>query len=285
MRTAKSKSIRRPARAGYWNKSVTPERAARTVAAGVGNDVAKLRGQGFTTRVVAPQGGIVKGSSAVVLLGDGTEGRKLLKQQAWHHLQLTVPRHGQRDKYPNSPMGAVALLRQSMYDALWYNDAWTTYRAKPSLPRPETNVALQTLSQAMVEDVFVVDAPNERMALRAEDIAKEFSLQIMLRGSGREYRQLGEIAATERPILVPVDFPAAPEVSSAAAARNTTLEELMHWDLAPENPARLCAAGITICLTTDGLKDVGDVLETSSPSRRSWPARQQSTRRDDHRPR
>jgi N-acetylglucosamine-6-phosphate deacetylase len=245
------------AQAGYWNRSVTPERAAHAVVAGASNDADKLRGQGFTTRVVAPQGGIVKGSSAVVLLGDDSKGRKLLKKQAWHHLQLTVPRRGQRDNYPNSPMGAVALLRQSMYDALWYTDAWTTYRAKPSLPRPETNIALETLAQAMVEDVFVVDAPNERMALRAENIAKEFSLQIMLRGSGREYRRLGEIAATERPVLVPVDFPDAPNVSTAAAARNTTLEELMHWDLAAENPARLCAAGITICLTTDGLDDVG----------------------------
>ncbi len=35
----------------------------------------------------------------------------------------------------------------------------------------------------------------------------------------------------------------------------------MHWDLAPENPARLSEAGVEICLTTDGLDDVGQYLK------------------------
>ncbi len=158
-------------------------------------------------------------------------------------------------------MGATALLRQSLYDAQWYSDAWNAYRARPDLPRPETNVALDALALAATADSFVVDAPNERMAVRAEQIAQEFSLQIILRGSGREYRAVEEIAAAGRPILVPIDFPDPPEVDDATAARDVTLQELLHWDLAPENPARLARAGVPICLTTDGLQDVGDFLK------------------------
>ena len=56
-------------------------------------------------------------------------------------------------------------------------------------------------------------------------------------------------------------FPKPPEVASPAAAEDASLEELMHWRLAPENPGRLHEAGVTIALTTDGLKKRGDFLK------------------------
>lgn len=239
---------------GHWNPNITPHRSTAAVATEPIANIDKLRSQGLTVRLVAPKGGIVKGTSSIVLLGGDSAGRTLLKDAAWHHLQLTVPRGSSRSQYPNSPMGAVALLRQSMYDANWYRDAWSAYRANSSLPRPETNIALDHLSRAVTEATFVIDAPNERMAIRAGSIADEFSLRTVLRGSGREYRQLDQIARLNRPILVPVNFPAAPDVESDESARNTTLQELMHWDLAPQNPARLAGAGLTICLTSDGME-------------------------------
>ncbi len=106
--------------AGYWNPNVTPHRSAESVATKPIANIEELRSQGLTVRLVAPQGGIVKGTSSIVLLGGDSAGRTLLKGSAWHHLQLTVPRDSSRSQYPNSPMGAVALLRQSMYDANWY---------------------------------------------------------------------------------------------------------------------------------------------------------------------
>lgn len=247
--------------AAYWNSNVTPQRSAKSVAAGTISDASKLRSQGITVRLVAPRGGIVKGSSSVALLGGGKSGRKLLKEHAWQHLQLTVPRTGSRPRYPNSPMGAVALLRQSMLDADWYRSAWNAYRAKTDLPRPETNLALDVLSKAIKNDTFVIDAPNERMSIRADAIAREFSLQMIIRGSGREYRSLDEISRAGRVLLLPVDFPDAPNVKSSWTASETTLQDLLHWDLAPENPARLVDAGVRICLTTDGLDDPASFLK------------------------
>ncbi len=248
------------AESGYWNRNVTPRLSAANEAVALA-DASKLRSQGITTRLVAPEGGIIKGSSAVVLLDGQNSGRSLLVKHAWQHLQLTVPRGSRRAGYPNSPMGATALLRQAFYDARWYREAWETYRANTQLPRPETNLDLQALSDAMLSDTFVIDAPNERMAIRAESVANEFALKIILRGSGREYRELPSIINLNRPILVPVDFPDAPNVKSPQAREDVTLQDLMHWDLAPENPGRLVAGGVAICLTTDGLSDVGQFLK------------------------
>ena len=39
-----------------------------------------------------------------------------------------------------------------------------------------------------------------------------------------------------------------------------SLASLMHWDIAPENPARLANAGVKIAFTADGLKDIKDFL-------------------------
>ena len=198
----------------HWNAHITPERNAASALAEQTKANEQLRSQGLTVRLVAPKAGIVKGTSCLVLLGDDDTASPLLKRKVWHHLQLTVPRGAGRPRgYPNSPMGAVALLRQTMHDASWYGDAWSAYRANTTLPRPEVNVALQTLADAVASQTFVFDAPNERMAIRAGKIADEFALQSIIRGSGREYRRTQQVAALNRAVLVPVNFPDVPDVT------------------------------------------------------------------------
>ncbi|MGI9467030.1 MAG: amidohydrolase family protein [Rubripirellula sp.] len=246
---------------GYWNANVTPEVNVSDSIDETVADASKLRSQGIAVRLVAPKGGIVKGSSCVMLTGEASKGRNLLSDHVWQHLNLTVPRGGSRARYPNSPMGAVALLRQAFHDAAWYKQVWAAYKATPQLDRPEQNVALQVLGDAIGSQGFLIDAANDRMAIRADNFAREFSLEAVIRGSGREYRQLDEIVATKRPYLLPVEFPDTPDVATADAASDVTLQELMHWELAPENPARLAAAGVKICLTSDGLDDVGKFLK------------------------
>ena len=247
--------------AGHWNRYVMPQRSARSAASGFPPDIGKLRSQGVTVRLAAPRRGIIKGTSCALLLGGSEGGQRLLRDDVFQHLQLTVPRRGPRSRYPNSPMGAVALVRQTLLDSDWYRDAWDAHRNRPGVPRPEPNGALDVLAEAMSGGTFVIDAPNERMAIRGAGIAGEFSLAAILRGSGREYRRLDQIAATDLPVLVPVDFDEPPEVTSPDSAADVSLRELLHWRLAPENPARLHAAGVRFCLTTDGLDDPDQFLE------------------------
>ena len=90
----------------YWNSLITPQCESRIVAAKSAGPIDKLRAQGITIRVVAPKDGIVKGSSAVVLLSDESRGRTLLKPNAWQHAKLTVPKERHGESYPTSPMGS-----------------------------------------------------------------------------------------------------------------------------------------------------------------------------------
>src|SRR6185312_2881305 len=108
--------------------------------------------------------------------------------------------------------------------------------------------------------LVVIEAGDELYALRADRIATEFQLNAIILGSGDEYKRLEEIKAAGRPIIVPVNFPKAPNVATPEAALNVSLDRLMHWDLAPENPARLSDAGVKIALTSRGLRDPATFL-------------------------
>jgi N-acetylglucosamine-6-phosphate deacetylase len=159
-------------------------------------------------------------------------------------------------------MGAVALARQAMLDARWYRDAWIAYRGDDSLPRPERNDALEALAPFSFENgLVVIEANDEQYFLRADRFAREFGLNLAVCGSGYEYRRLDAVAGAGRTVITPLNFPKPPNVGSAEAAMSVSLEELLHWDLAPENPARLDGAGVRIALTSHRLREKNKFLE------------------------
>jgi imidazolonepropionase-like amidohydrolase len=255
---AASRVARSPS-ASYWNPQVTPQLQAEQVFSPDSLAAKTLRDQGVTVVLTAPAKGIIKGTSAIVHLGAGTRSDLIVKPEAALHVSLTVV--DDTDEYPTSPMGAYTLVRQAFYDADWYSRAWAAWQNSTRLPRPDVNEALEALrGYAGGPKLVVIDTENELYALRADRIARELGLKAVVRGSGREYLLLDKIHDAGWPILVPVNFPEPPAVGSPEEAASVELEDLMHWDLAPENPGRLARAGVRIALTSDGLKDQGEFM-------------------------
>lgn len=244
---------------GYWNSKVLPQVGADARYTFDEDLNKKLRSQGIAARLVAPSAGILKGTSALVAAGDRPGAQSILKPRVAMHLMLT-PSRGD-DAYPKSPMGAMALVRQAFYDARWYGQAWQAYDKQPGLERPERNDALVALQDVVSgKTPVIVRTLDELYCLRAQQLAQEFELACILEGSGYEYRRIDAIRAAELPVILPLDFPKAPRVSTPEAAMSVSLEDLMHWDLAPENPGRLAKAGVKIAFTTHGLSDAGRFL-------------------------
>jgi imidazolonepropionase-like amidohydrolase len=207
----------------------------------------KLRAMGFTSALAVPTKGIFKGTSALVSLGDGNANELILIPEVAHHI-APIPI---REKYPNSLMGVIALIRQTFYDAEWYSKAQRAYLKNYKLPRPETNDALASISDAIKGNIpFIMEASDELDLLRAEEIAREFSLPMIILGSGTEYRRLNAIQKTRRSIILPLNFPESPAVNLPEEAYQVSLRELRHWDAAPENPGRLAKAGLFFALTS-----------------------------------
>jgi N-acetylglucosamine-6-phosphate deacetylase len=256
---ASRSGVKEGAGAGYWNPNVVPHVHAGKLYTSDAAANKKLRSQGITARLIAPSAGIVKGTSILVSTGEGAGQQVILKDPVALHLKLTTSRGA--GGYPNSPMGAYTLVRQAFYDAGWYGQAWEAYRAHPELERPERSDALAALGDYLGRlQPVIIDAADELYLLRADRIGDEFNLNVIVRGSGHEYRRLNDVKATGRAVILPLDFPKPPNVATPEAAMNVELERLMHWDLAAENPGRLAAAGVKIAFTTQGLRDTGAFL-------------------------
>jgi imidazolonepropionase-like amidohydrolase len=220
----------------------------------------KLRSQGFALVHVVPQQGIFRGQTALINLGSGPERLAVVKRSAAQTVSLNAE-GGFFSGYPNSLMGIIAFVRQTWIDADWYRRAWESFERNPSQTRPEANNALTALADAVQgRQPVIMDAQDDLGFFRAAKIGKEFSLNLIIRGSGQEYRRIDAVKNTKVPVIVHLNFPEAPAVETPEDALNVPLEELRHWDAAPENAARLARAGVPIALTADQLKDAGTFL-------------------------
>ena len=211
-----------------------------------------LRAAGFTVAQVVPRRGIVRGTSAVLGLGDGPANGNAIVTDAAQVVALEPWAQG----YPGSLMGAIAVIRQAFLDAKWYRDANAAYAKSPSAgQRPVVDDALAALQPAIENRQPVQFVAGDMLGvLRAAAIAREAGVTARAVGAGDEYKRVREVAATGLTLIEPVAFPAAPDLGDDDAALEVTTEELRAWRDAPGNPAALANAGVAFALTTSGLK-------------------------------
>ena len=222
---------------------------------------AALRSQGFGTALVVPKEGIFRGTASVVNLGDEGVRERVLRPDVAQAIgfQRSFDLGG---SYPNSAMGTIALMKQTLMDAEWYTRAWDAYESsgRAFLP-PETSEALAALEEAVEGSQPVIfETGGEEEYLRAHSLSSEFGLTPWFRGSGLEYRLIDVLSGRTDPLVVPLDFPDAPDVGHPGAALDASVADLRHWYLAPTNPAQLADAGVRFAITSDGLSSLNEFL-------------------------
>lgn len=252
-----SKSKKNDAGAKHWNENVTPELRSYEIFKPDSKTSEKYRKLGFTTALTVPREGIFKGVSALINLGDGDGNKNLIKTRVGQHISFRKKKGV--SGYPNSLMGAIALIRQTFYDVDWYKKANDASRKKPSLGKPEESESLASLISAASRRMPVIfEAEDELSVLRIDKIVREFRLNPIILGSGSEFKRLDAVKLTGIPIILPLNFPDAPDVKTPERALGVSLEDLKEWDLAPSNPSMLKRAGVTFALTTYRLKKIDD---------------------------
>ena len=246
-----------------WNDRIHPE---LDLAEGLRLEESTARSHresGFAIALASPNKGILAGQSALIRLTGRDDRRTTIAER---QLQVASLEHGGWGVggYPGSRMGAIALLRQTMFDARWYRDAWTQHAASPAdAARPEVNRALAALAPIL--------AGEQRLALRSRDaldllslgrVAEEFGLQHCLAfGSGQEQLWIDPITALDVPLVLPVHYPDAPIVDGPGGDTEIPLRTLELWARAPENAIRVHAAKIPFAFTPRGLSSVSDFPE------------------------
>jgi len=205
-------------------------------------DTAKaLRELGFGAVLTHRHDGIARGTGALVLLANRSDNEDLLKSAASAHFAFDKGSSSQT--YPRSPMGFVALLRQTNLDAQWYAKQKNPDFVDHSLIAWQKHIRLPQ----------IIDAQQNWLALlRADAVGDEFGRQYIIRSAGDEYQRLDTVKATKASLIVPLNFPLAMDVSDPILSDQISLTAMKHWELAPTNPARLANAGIDFSITATG---------------------------------
>lgn len=230
-----------------WNEAIKPEiRGAELFSHSNGKREA-LTKAGFGAVMTHQHDGIARGSGTLVALGENDNTSLLIPEAAACY---SFQKGSSQQDYPNSLMGAIALLRQTYYDAAWYAEA---------TDRRESNLSLEAWLKLQEAPQFF-DTRDRLDVLRADKIGDEFDVQYIFKGNGDEYQRLEAMRQTDGAFVIPLDFPQGYDVSDPYLARMVPLSELMHWELAPKNPAFLASAGIPFAVTADGLKSPDEVI-------------------------
>ncbi|QDV07186.1 imidazolonepropionase [Planctomycetes bacterium Poly30] len=251
------------AQGGYWQTDlVVPQRSALDGGRLDGSAAKDLRSVGFTAAALAPEGAILGGTAAVVAVGSEESdfeaaSSEVLEGNAYQSISFRTAGWGSDGvlSYPTSEMGAIALLRQAFADADRYQqslavDALQSNGHEP----PQPSGALQAIAEAGSDRAMMFVSRGELQTLRAAKLASELGRSMIVKGTGTEFRRLDAVASLGLPMVVPVAFPEAPDVSTPEKAAAQSLRDLWGWEEAPSNLARLAKAGVTVALTSEGLE-------------------------------
>ena len=231
-----------------WNQAIKPEQTAYRHFIHQPEKASELRKNGIGIVLSAFKDGIVRGSGALVLLANKKENECVLndKAAAFYSFQ----KGSSTQDYPSSLTGAIALLRQTFYDAQWYAN---------NKQKTEFNISLDELNKLKTLPA-IFEANDKYNCLRAADLSKEFNMNFILKAGGNEYQRIEEIKNTKANFILPLSFPEAFDIEDPLDAAEISLADLKHWELAPGTAATFEANNIPFCFTAFELKDKNVVL-------------------------
>ncbi len=240
----------------YANAQIRPERQAMVLFQPDSGQVARWRRAGFVAVHTAPPHGIMSGSSAVVSLGDGSNSNLVILPD--YGVVLNLRGRGAFSGgggYPSSLMGAIALVRQVLYEAQHHAQVWEAYQRDPvGKPRPAMNRSLEALQPLLRREVpLLAIANNAQDILRVLRIADEFNLRVVIVGGQEASKVADELKRRNVPVLLSMEMPE--PLRTYDPLNPPTLTSLRNRALAYQNAGILHEKGVTFAFTTEGLGD------------------------------
>ncbi len=227
-----------------WNEAIRPEMNAKSIFVIDDKKATDLKKLGFGTVNSVITDGIVRGTSSVVSLADARENEVILLDDA--AANYSFDKGTAKTDYPQSLTGAIALLKQTYYDADWYKKQ-----------NKEYNISLKEFNnQQNLPQIFEVGDWLD--VLRADKLGDGFSKQYIFKTDGDGYKRINEIKNTKASFIVPLNFPKAYDVEDQTDARKISFEQLKDWEMAPANLAAFEKAEINFAITTAGLENTLD---------------------------
>lgn len=219
----------------------------------------KYHKAGFTTAQVLPERGVFTGQGSVFSLRGTDKNSSMVLRDTCLGIGFSVSSFM---VYPSSLMGVVAMIRQEMSDAAYYdmhNTRWM--KEMNGISRPEYVVKHEILSDyAAGRRPVVFFCRNQNDIRRAIGLAAELKLDYFLCDMGNEaFRVIPELKKAKARVFLPLSFKA--PSTSIHAQKGRDSREKMESELYLKNPARLAEAGIPFTFTSVGTDDPSSFKE------------------------
>ncbi len=219
------------------------------------------RRSGVTAALSAPSGGnLFTGQSALVQLEGATVEEMVTSFPVGIHVTLgeaPKARYGTKNRAPMTRMGSAALLRQTLIDALGYDEKLSAYERKAEayqagdeekkpIPVPRDLKLEALLPVVRGEKPLIIAADRYDDIHTALRVAAEFDVRMVLHGGAESHRLAKELADGGIPVIW---GPTAAPFKELEARRGT-----------PRTPLTLADAGVPFAFQTGSVENVGGLL-------------------------
>lgn len=168
--------------------------------------VSDLRKSGFTVAQILPDGGMLPGKSAIVVLG-GNASTNIIGQNAALTAKLSISRGG-RGMYPGTQLGIMAKFRDLYKNAEYSAQHKRLFAANSGLTRPEVNKTLEAFYPAIDKSIPIMfEVSNDLEIRRALSLQKENGFRLVLVGVTEADMVINEIKATNTQVLLSMKLP------------------------------------------------------------------------------
>ena len=239
-----------PSREGfYWNDHILSDYRAYLDYKYDTNKAKELRASGFGVVNTHRANGIHSGTGILLALSDSSnENQRVLSNNSTEFYSFTRNALSNQS-YPTSIMGSMALIRQFFHDLEWYSEG----QAKNKDYAIEAAIKNTSMPK-------IWNSGSNLNFLRALKISKELDIPFAVVGSGLEYMDLNAIRQYKNKLIIPVNFPAAYDVSDPDLTKKISLGSLREWNQAPSNLYMLEKNDIQFSVTSSGLKKKSELL-------------------------
>ena len=230
----------------YWNQAIHPEVIASYNFNHDKKSISEYLEIGFGSLVTHLQDGIFRGTGCLTLLSNSKENEDILLDDAATFYSFNKGSSQQR--YPTSLMGSIALIKQTLLDAEWHENT-----------KSNSNISLSKFNaQKNLPKIFELKTPLDYS--RLFKISDDFEIDFIVKGNGNEFLKIREVKEAGFPIIVPVNFPKAYDVTNPEEAMGISLSNLKKWETSPFNLRILQDHNITYTITSSDLKNKSNFI-------------------------
>jgi imidazolonepropionase-like amidohydrolase len=234
----------------------------------------QLPATGVTSVLALPAGEVISGQSALInvvappeepQIGNIVEpriGRVVLRAPVALHVSFPDRPRAAAAAYPESLMGVIAFVHQSLLDGQHYALEQAHYR-RVKTAEPPDDPALEALQPALDRKMPVAFEANEaREIRRALKLAAEFKLDPIVTGARDAEQVVADLKAQGARVIYSLNFPQ--RSKNLAPDADEPIRLLRERAEAPKVPADLAKAGVPFGFESAGLPDPKEFVKNAA---------------------